>query len=627
MADTYSPMYPDAGLSQEEVADRRQRARDFRKIATQYPGGGGLGALAMALAGYQSGSLEREADTGGQERRALGQKLMQEFNAADRPSPLVSTLAGGQPQPSTSGAPALASGPGSMPLNGSPPLSSGATPAATAVPSAPALAGPRPDFAATPGALNTEKERRQEAILARAATMEGPVGDWARQQLTFANQKKLAFGLEHEKAQIQKQLGLETAQEQQKQTINDMITMEILTPEQGRQALARMASQSGAPASPSPSAPAGPALPSQATGVVTPPAKSIPGLAVDNSTAPARPPAVSASAVPLTPGGQMPPGTRPSGLPAQDDMTAAMPALSENAQRAQKMIQYGMIKGNRAMVQAGNDLLKADPTQEARVKQAEKMGVNAANLAERRRAGTNVEKTFDHFQDVANSMYTQNKDAFDNSIGRLNNNDIFQTARSSTLGKLPFNTYQQAADNHNRMNHLIDGLTTAFMSSAAGSGLQMSDSRMAKFEETMGAMRRASSKKEFDGIMTDARKIIRDVFSLDQGRGAVPSEQPTVNANTPAPSPSVSPSPARPAAADFDALPSHEKRSALADLAKDMTPTRQAQFRSVFGDKGLQAALSIIAEQKQIQDRAVRAPAMPNPLSNFDESGRFVGPR
>lgn len=467
--------------------------------------------------------------------------------------------------------------------------------------------------------MDTDRERRQEAILARAATMEGPVGDWARQQMTFVNQKKLAFGLEHEKAQISKQLDIEKANETQKQQINEMVALGILTEEQGQRALGKMGggTQQGVAPAPAPVASGGPAA-----GGALP---SIPGTAVDG----ARP-------APLTPGGQMPPGTRPGPMTGQDDMTASMPPLSENAQRAQKMIEYGMMKGNRAMVQAGNDLLNADPTQEARKKQAEKMGVNDANLAERRRAGTNVVKTFDHFDTVTKQMREENPKAFDNAIGRVNSmpyvGDTLQTVRGAVMG-LPgvnlTNNYAQGADYHNRMDHLIDGLTTAFMSSAAGSGLQMSDSRMAKFEQTMGAMRRASTPKEFDRIMGDARTIIRDVFSLNDGQqaSAAHAEVP------PAPSGGTATIAQPPAAAKaatgqkvigFTDLPPHEKRSVVAEFMADKNPAKAEQFKQAFGQDGLTALLSIIQEQKAALAKPV---TMPNPLSNFDASGRFTGAR
>ncbi len=632
MADT---TYDDSDyLSPEAIKYKRALARDEFANSQQYKGGRGWGALAMALSGALSGYEENQADQSEKGRRAIGQRMMQDYNDAGRPtpSPLVSALGGGStspPMPSgTAPTAGLPAGPGSMPQTGMPPSQPGtqSAPSAPGGPTAPALSGPRPGFANTPGAMDTDRERRQEAILARASTMEGPVGDWARQQMTFVNQKKLAFGLEHEKAQIAKQLDLEKANEAQKQQINEMVALGILTEEQGQRALGRMGGaqpQSGAAPSPAP----------PQAGAITPAPTGMPGVVVDNS----QPPQGQGRPQPLTPGGQMPPGTRPGPLTGQDNMTASMPPLSENAQRAQKMIEYGMMKGNRAMVQAGNDLLNADPTQEARKKQAEKMGVNDANLAERRRAGTQVEATFDRFNDVVGEMRKENPKAFDNAIGRINSAPYIgaplQTARAAVMG-LPVinltNNYTQGADYHNRMDHLIDGLTTSFMSAASNSGMQMSDKRMAKFEETMGAMRRASNAKEFDRIMTDARGIIHDVFSLNDGKpSAAHVETGALPAPVAAPVAGAAPPPAPPQAqaaprANFMALPANERRSAVAEFVADKNPAKAENFKQAFGQEGLDTVLSIIQEQRA----ALAKPAsMPSPLSNFDPTGRFIGQR
>lgn len=250
-----------------------------------------------------------------------------------------------------------------------------------------------------------------------------------------------------------------------------------------------------------------PATGQAAAAVATPPVQAAVG---DGAPAPAGAAASSPGA------GAMPPGTQPHGM-AQGNVTANMVPLSANAERAIRMITLGGLKGDRAMVTAGTNILNADPTYEARKAQSTKMGSQAAEMAERQRAGQGVMSTFDHFKEAVKAMQEKEPEAFNNAIGRINNNDWFQTVRSSTLGFLP-NTYTRAADMHVRMNHLVDGLTTAFMTGAARTGMQMSDARMQKFTETMGEFRRASTPEQFNAILGDAEKIIKDIYSLSDAK-------------------------------------------------------------------------------------------------------------
>lgn len=129
-----------------------------------------------------------------------------------------------------------------------------------------------------------------------------------------------------------------------------------------------------------------------------------------------------------------------------------------------------------------------------------------AGTWDKQRAGTEVERNLLHLTNLADKADPK---VFAEATGPImSNEDVSKGAYASGV------ISPAAKDLNNRMGHQIEGLTTAFMTAASSRGMTMSDARMQKFEDTMGAMRKATSKEEFMNIAGDARGIIRSIFAL-----------------------------------------------------------------------------------------------------------------
>lgn len=164
-------------------------------------------------------------------------------------------------------------------------------------------------------------------------------------------------------------------------------------------------------------------------------------------------------------------------------------------------------------------LIQKTPGYIAREELAKKVGQNLGSLEERQRGGTQV---LDMLQQLGHTA-DEGGSTLDSAIGPLNASPAFQRAREAANVWDIMGT-RKGYDLHNQLTHDIHGLTTAFISAAGKGGIQMSDARQKAFEETMGAMMKATSKKEFDKIKVDADRIIRGTFGLQPGAAVSPTQ-------------------------------------------------------------------------------------------------------
>lgn len=156
--------------------------------------------------------------------------------------------------------------------------------------------------------------------------------------------------------------------------------------------------------------------------------------------------------------------------------------------------------------------LQNTPGHQQRIAQAKKTGENLANLEERQRGGGQVLDMLHQLGQTADEGAEAG--TLDDAIGPFNESPMFQRLRAGTVGKV-WAPFEKGYNLNNQLKHDIHGLTTAFISSAGKGGIQMSDARQKTFEETMGAMMKATNKEEFDKIKKDAERIIRGTFGLD----------------------------------------------------------------------------------------------------------------
>ena len=167
-------------------------------------------------------------------------------------------------------------------------------------------------------------------------------------------------------------------------------------------------------------------------------------------------------------------------------------------------------------------LLQNTPGHQLRVAAAKKVGENLGNLEERQRAGRVVVDMLHQLGETADEGH-KNK-YLEGAIGPLDANEYWQRGRALALGWVPGlgKSIEGSYNLHNQLEHDIEGLTTAFIASAAKGGITMSDSRQKAFKDTMGAMMKATTKEEFDKIKKDAARIIEGTFGLAPGAYIAP---------------------------------------------------------------------------------------------------------
>lgn len=190
-------------------------------------------------------------------------------------------------------------------------------------------------------------------------------------------------------------------------------------------------------------------------------------------------------------------------LPAPGDPTAASGAVMPSMQTTpeyytdedKRNIALGIV-APRAL-----SAIQQSPGHLIRTEQAKMVGKEMGQLEERQRAGRQILQTLGQLGATADDPN------IDGAIGPYNTLPGAQAAKSLIPGNKSY-------DLNNRLNHDVEGLVTSFISSASRSGMTMSDKRQEAFKNTMGAMMRATSKPEFDKIMSDATNIIANTFNI-----------------------------------------------------------------------------------------------------------------
>lgn len=205
---------------------------------------------------------------------------------------------------------------------------------------------------------------------------------------------------------------------------------------------------------------------------------------------------------PLAGPGQMPPGVSPSRMQAQPHAPDAhMVPLSEEAQQAQSLMRWKTLTGEKGGVQGAMDLLKTDPTYQAREKQAHKMGEDAGTLAAKQGAATRVYEAMNELEQKARAWLEHAPSAFNAATGEYYSMPSVQFATGW------MNTGGQAF--HRMMEHDISKLTALYRempSTGKGGG---SDAQDANFKNAMGEFMKAKTPEQFFAILQSAKGLIR----------------------------------------------------------------------------------------------------------------------
>ncbi len=202
-----------------------------------------------------------------------------------------------------------------------------------------------------------------------------------------------------------------------------------------------------------------------------------------------------------------------AGLQSAGQQTAAQGAIMPNLQTVppyQSKEDWSNIAMSQLLPGAAG-VIQNTPGHKYRMTMAEQSAKNLSGLEERQRAGVQVLQMLGQLGHTADEGHAAG--SLDQAIGPVDSSPTFQRVRAA----LPVigNYYEKPYNLHNQLMHDIHGLTTAFVSAAGKSGITMSDARQAAFEETMGAMMKATNKQEFDKIKVDAERIIANTFGLE----------------------------------------------------------------------------------------------------------------
>ena len=182
----------------------------------------------------------------------------------------------------------------------------------------------------------------------------------------------------------------------------------------------------------------------------------------------------------------------------------------------QKAMAYDMVlNGGKGMA----SIINQSPAHEGARSYQRKVGEEAAALEERKRAGEKVMGQLTDLTNMAAQLHKNDPQSFVSAIGPYNtmawNEHVpFVGGMTAPQVTAAYGSSDKAWNIQNRLNHMIHGLTTSFVASAGKGAANMSDSRQKVFEETMGAMMKATTKEEFDNITHDAAEIIRKTFNL-----------------------------------------------------------------------------------------------------------------
>lgn len=249
----------------------------------------------------------------------------------------------------------------------------------------------------------------------------------------------------------------------------------------------------------------------------------------------------------LTAPGQMPPGLQPGPMNAKSQslLEQEMVPLSEEAQRAERMITQGGITKNPALERAGAAILARDPTYQARKKQSEGTGEAAGKRNEMRMAGENILGSFA-------KLYHAWENTPDEVLGRALGARNTAPLKEESPTFIPFTNIpipglsgpttvdpatktpiagqitpvQRAAilnpkdknaidawNAYNLFKHGAHGVTNALLTSAP-KGMNMSDARQAVFASAMEDFMKAETRADQGRILDHAKTIIQNDFNL-----------------------------------------------------------------------------------------------------------------
>lgn len=205
---------------------------------------------------------------------------------------------------------------------------------------------------------------------------------------------------------------------------------------------------------------------------------------------------------PLQGPGMMPPGTTPGRVVAQEDAPdASMVPLSRNAQQAQDLMTVMGLTGDHAGVMSQNDILKADPTYEARQKQMGVMGTTAGQLDRKREAGTRVYSALNDLEQKARAWHDYAPGAFSGATGPWNSNQTLQMATGwSNRGAQAFNTV---------LHHDIEKLVALYREMPSTGNSAGSDAQDANFKDAMGQWITAPDASTGFAILQSAKDLVR----------------------------------------------------------------------------------------------------------------------
>lgn len=230
-----------------------------------------------------------------------------------------------------------------------------------------------------------------------------------------------------------------------------------------------------------------------------------------------------------------PPGTTPGNMAAKPGFDASMVPLSEEAQKAQRMMMWGAIAGNPMMEKAGERLWSQDPTAEARKKQAVDMGAAAAKRAEAQVAGENILRSYaklvhrfnetpDDVLGAAVGPYATKPYA--NYVPMVAGMTPPEAAAAYSLVPRSLDSLAPGGpkstdvwNTQNLFKHLAHGVTNAFVANA-GKSANMSDARQQVFASAMEDFMKATDRKSAEKVLTDAKTIITNDFHVSPERAS-----------------------------------------------------------------------------------------------------------
>jgi hypothetical protein len=381
-----------------------------------------------------------------------------------------------------------------------------------------ALADTPEKYAATLGVLKRtgiDVPQEYQDFNARNMIMSriGHPGKIAEHTYTAEIDRQNAFAIQKQKMELDKQLGLEQKRAEFEQKIQTGVMTGAIT----REDAAAMLQQLGPAGLKNPSSPAAQqriaaqgGAPQQGVPQGQPGGQGAPMPQGQAQGAPAvQPPPISAPnglptedrPIPLQGRGQMPPGSVEGGIGPRVGNDVRLPPLSADAQMAQRGLKWAAVTGDRGSVQSYNDLLKADPTQEARAAAATLMGKQGAE--EQLRAAKIKDQMLPIFDEFKSAAMKYGPEVLEKAIGPYMGNQNVQARWS----QLPF-TDQKAYALNKELHHYV-GLVASQVKATEGGKGGGTDADMEILKETLGAALEAKDTNTFFSIIHAAENRFR----------------------------------------------------------------------------------------------------------------------